>query len=253
MSSFFEKAIDGDVHAILIIAIVYFVIVGILSLVLSLRIRPWPMTRGMLVVGYVDGALHAGLLSLALKALKSKYSAIKLQLLPMRSSIQFQKLNSGGIDVALTYSAPLRSDALVPHHTDTEVHLLAVPSSNGWSNPIRTNQLDDQPFIWPPTAALPAAREKMVEACAEAGFYPDIPLEATSPLAVLELVGAEAGIALVQSSLQQVLPRGVSFFAMPKMFRERIELLAVHRDKTTSTEDIFLKNLSAQKLDESCR
>lgn len=54
MASFFEDVMSGDTHAILIVATVYFVMAGLLSLVLSLRIRSWPMVQGTLVRSGLD-------------------------------------------------------------------------------------------------------------------------------------------------------------------------------------------------------
>lgn len=54
MTLSFEKVIAGDTEAILIVATVYFVMAGLLSLILSLRIRSWPTTRGTLAHSNLD-------------------------------------------------------------------------------------------------------------------------------------------------------------------------------------------------------
>lgn len=49
ITSFFQDVIDGDTHTILIVATVYFAMMGFISLALLLRIRSWPMVPGRLV------------------------------------------------------------------------------------------------------------------------------------------------------------------------------------------------------------
>lgn len=198
---------------------------------------------GTLIVGYVDGALHAGLLSSTLKAIKSTHPALRIHLRPMRSRDQFQKLVSGEIDIALTYSAPLNSASVRAYHILTEDYLLAVPATLGWVSPIKASRLNNQPFIWLPSSSYPAEKSKLEEACANCGFHPDISLEATSPLAALDLVSADVGLALVQSSLRKLSPPNVVFFEMPKSFKKHVKIYAVHRLNKTQIEDSFLSEL----------
>lgn len=67
--SFFVDLFNGDTQAILIVATVYFVMMGLISFALSLRIRSWPMVRGTL--------LHSGLdpMSPSMRADEVNYSA----------------------------------------------------------------------------------------------------------------------------------------------------------------------------------
>uniref|UniRef100_UPI001EF971EE LysR substrate-binding domain-containing protein n=1 Tax=Enterobacter hormaechei TaxID=158836 RepID=UPI001EF971EE len=61
----------------------------------------------------------------------------------------------------------------------------------------------------------PAGRHAMIASCEAAGFRPDIRHEAADPLAVLEMVGAGLGLAIVQASLERIKPETVSLVDMP--------------------------------------
>ena len=69
IASFFEDLFNGDTHAILIVTTTYFVMAGLLSLILSLRIRSWPMVRGTLVHS------NLGAMSPSMRASDVNYSA----------------------------------------------------------------------------------------------------------------------------------------------------------------------------------
>lgn len=49
LASFFEELFRGETHAILTVATAYFVMTGLFGLILSIRIRSWPMARGTLI------------------------------------------------------------------------------------------------------------------------------------------------------------------------------------------------------------
>ena len=55
---------------------------------------------GALIVGYVDGAIHSEVIASTLKSGDERIRSIDLRLLPMRSKEQFEKLESGEIDIS---------------------------------------------------------------------------------------------------------------------------------------------------------
>ncbi len=202
---------------------------------------------GTITVGYVDGAVHAGILSKALTSTETTFQDINLKLRPMRSSDQFKCLSTNEIDVALTYSASLHDDQLSSHLLHSEELLLAAPSNLGWQKRCKANQLDNQKFVWLPSAEFPDARAQFLEECKRAGFKPDIALEATSPLAALDLVSAGLGFAIVQSSLARLSIEGVTFLKLPSGFKQRVEVFVTHRNFLAAHEEKFLQALCRRR------
>jgi LysR family transcriptional activator of glutamate synthase operon len=66
--------------------------------------------------------------------------------------------------------------------------------------------LADQPFVMPSRVAAEGLRRDIEEACAGAGFRPRISRETRSLSAVLLLVAAGAGVALIPASVAHLYP-----------------------------------------------
>lgn len=198
---------------------------------------------GTLMVGYVDGILHSGILSKALKTLKTKIPKIDVKLKALRSGDQFQELLSGELDIGITYSEPMNMPEISSELIYSEPFKLAVSSDRGWTGRARENDLDGMPFIWHQAPNHPATDQTLLQHCIDAGFHPDVRYEVASPLAALDLVEAGLGFALIQTSLERAKPKGVDFIAMPPGFRDMISIHLVNRVEKTRLEKIFIKQL----------
>ena len=69
LKSFFEAILAGDMQAIILLASIYFAVMGLVSLISCIRIRSWPTTSGVL--------LHSGLdtLGLGMRSDEHNYTA----------------------------------------------------------------------------------------------------------------------------------------------------------------------------------
>ena len=179
---------------------------------------------GTLVVGYVAGAVHAGVLGDSLRVFQRVAPGGRLQLRSLRSVEQFEALRRGDLDVGFTYSAPPAEAGLVSRLVADEPFMLAAPVDRV----MHAGAMNGEPFIAP--LSLPA-REEMLSACAAIGWSIDIRCEAADPAAALGLVEAGVGLALVQASLARSAPAGVKLLPLPPEFAMR---LRIHRVHTTS-------------------
>jgi len=179
---------------------------------------------GTLVVGYVAGAVHAGVLGAALQEFQRDAPEARLQLRSLRSADQFEALQHGELDVAYAYSAPPADLGLVSHLVAEEPFMLAAPSDRL----LDLKQLNGEPFIAPLSLQ---AREEMLRACAAIGWALDIRYEAADPAAALGLVEAGVGLALVQASLARTAPPGVTLRPLPTEFALRVRIYRVHGDR----------------------
>lgn len=189
-------------------------------------------SAGTLVIGYVEGAVHAGVLPAALRAFRQQVPDARIELRAMRSTDQFAALLDHRIDLGFAYRAAQASAGLLAHPLVDEPFVLCVPAASPWAaGRITGRRLDGAPFIAFPEALSPQTRADFLAACARAGFTPDIRFEATEPSVVLELVAAGLGCAAVQHSLRSRRLAGVRFRELPARFDARLRIFRLaHRE-----------------------
>ncbi|PKA39516.1 LysR family transcriptional regulator [Rhizobium sullae] len=168
--------------------------------------------EGGLCIGYLETAMHSGVLPNALKFLRETRPSVHVALYNYHSIEQLEGLRQRSLDIALVREPPPSDDpdlecAQILH----EPMLLALPdwhplAAAGTINP---SDLSAQKWIGVVNKESPLKHDNFIAACAMAGFSPDVAMEATEPLAALELVGAGLGITMIQQSLRHQAPAGV--------------------------------------------
>ncbi len=173
---------------------------------------------GRLAIGYVEGAVHAGLVSRMLRQFRRDRPQLHLSLMSLRSAAQLEGLRQRTLDLALVYSPP---PADYPEIAATLVRreplTLAIPEGDALTavTDIRPHHLDGRTWITVVRQPADTNRGQFLAACIEAGFVPDIAYETADPLTSLGLVSAGLGLATVQASLRSAAPTGIVFRDLP--------------------------------------
>jgi len=183
---------------------------------------------GTLVVGFVDGAVHTGVLPNALAAFQRDAPGVRIELRSLRSAAQCAALRRGELDAAFTYAPPDEGDGLRATRLVEEPFRLAVPSNHPFARrQWRPAELAREAFIALPESVSMAARRELVAACGRLGFVPDVRCEAAEPATVLTLVASGMGVAVVQASLAARAPAGVKLLKLPEAFPLRARIFCV--------------------------
>ncbi|WHM31254.1 LysR family transcriptional regulator [Streptomyces sp. BPPL-273] len=170
----------------------------------------------------------------ALAALRAAHPGTRVSLEEAEPPNSVELLREGDCDVALAFRyegaagaeewddlvvRPLLTDrlvALVP-----EGHLLARAESAG---PVAIGELARESWI----AGCPRCRGQLVEVCEGAGFSPRIDFATDDYPAVVGLVGAGLGVAVLpQLAVESVRPRGVRTVALEPAVRREIVALSL--------------------------
>lgn len=173
---------------------------------------------GTLAVGYVAGAVHAGVLPAALRRLQALRPALRIELKALRSAAQCEALRRREIDCAVLYNPPAAADPdLLSRHLLDEALMLAVPADHPLATApaVLPGDVAALPWIGRPPGLNPEADARMLGACAACGFTPDHRAEANDPATCLSLVAAGLGVAPVQASLGGATPPGVVLREIP--------------------------------------
>lgn len=184
---------------------------------------------GTLTLGYVESAIHGGVLAADLRAFRRRHPRVRVELRGLRSAEQVAALQDGAIDIGYLHDVPDGSEGLQARRVLHEPFLLAIPADHALaqkSSAVAARALDGESFISMPVALAPDVRRRLLAHCAACGFRPDVRYEAAEPSVVLGLVAAGLGLAILQESLSRAAPSGVAWRPMPRDFAA---YLNVHR------------------------
>lgn len=204
--------------------------------------------EGGLCIGYLEYAMHSGVLPNALRELRQERPSVHIALYNQQSDDQLEGLRQRSLDIALVCEPPLPDDPdLVAAQVLNDPMLLALPEGHPLASQpsIQPDELGAQKWIGVMHRESALRHDTFIAACARAGFTPTITMEATEPLAALGLVAAGLGVTTIQRSLRHQAPAGVVLRELPG-FTYRMPLWAAwHRVNLRPLVEIFRKTLLA--------
>ncbi|MDP2012555.1 MAG: LysR substrate-binding domain-containing protein [Phenylobacterium sp.] len=197
---------------------------------------------GRLSLGFVEGAVHAGVLGRALRRFRHERPGVGIELRAMRSGDQVQALREGALDVAHVYTPPAESAGLRIALVAEEPYRLAIPADHRLAadTHLVEARLDGEAFIALPEQGNPQARAEWIAACRASGFAPDVRIEAVEPTTILGLVAAGVGLAMVQESLAGAAPAGVVMRPLPT-FPLRMRVFAVVSESASAAARAYFE------------
>lgn len=175
-------------------------------------------------IGYVESAIHGGVLGADLRAFRRRHPEMRVELKNLRSAEQAAALQAGMIDVAYPHTVPAAAKLKAVRVLD-EPFLLAIPADHPLAKgagAVKPRELDGQSFISMSATAAPEVRQRLMAVSAASGFRPDVRYEAMEPSVVLGLVAAGLGLAILQHSLSRRSPPGVAWRPMPRNYGSRL-------------------------------
>ena len=174
--------------------------------------------EGGLCLGYIENAMHSGVLPDALRLLRNARPAVHIALYNLPSAEQLEGLRQRSLDIALVCEPPADDDPdLDRAQVLSDPMLLALPRSHplAAAADLTPDDLAGQEWIAVQHRDIALKHDNFIAACARAGFTPDIRMEATEPLTALGLVAAGLGMTMIQQSLSQHAPPSVVLRDLP--------------------------------------
>ncbi|AFT86144.1 LysR family transcriptional regulator [Paraburkholderia phenoliruptrix] len=169
--------------------------------------------HGHLRIGFVENAAWIGVVSHALSAFEQSSPHVALELTPMNSPEQFEAIAAGQLDGGFCYRLGTLPQGLASIPVLEQNVVLAVPQAwpLGATGAVMTSELAGRPFIAFPRRIYPAYYDRLLSACAERGLTLDIRQEASTETAILSLVSAGMGAAIVNAANRYRPPARVRF------------------------------------------
>lgn len=186
---------------------------------------------GMLKIGYVEVAGWLGVVPESFHAFRLSAPKVRLEPTPLGSPEQLQHIADGRLDGGFTYhfdSLP-RGMKVIPLQSNDVV--LAMPSRwpgrrTGFR---RLRDLTGAPFVTFHRSVYPAYHDQLFAACALAGLVPTVVQEGQNEAAVLSLVSAGIGIAIVNDLNRNRPPVQVEFAEIDDL-SIRLPLTFIYRE-----------------------
>lgn len=165
----------------------------------------------------------------ALAALRAAHPGTRVSLVEAEPPRSAEMLREGDCDVALAFrygaTAAEWGDLIVrPLLTDRLVGLVPEGHRLADSGTVTIGDLADEPWI----AGCPRCRRQLVEVCEEAGFTPRIDFATDDYPAVIGLVGAGLGVAVLpELAMESVRPKGARTVTVEPSVRREIVALTL--------------------------
>jgi DNA-binding transcriptional LysR family regulator len=187
---------------------------------------------GMLRIGYVEVAGWDGIVPDSFQAYRQATPGVRLELTPAGTPEQLARMADGALDGGFIYQFGALPRGLASISLQQHGVLLAMPA--GWKDrprgAIRLRDLGGAPFVFFHRSAYPAYHDHLLSACASGGLVPNIVQEAQNEAAMLSLVSAGIGIAIVNDRNRYRPPSRVEF-AEIRDLRVRLPLSFVFHDE----------------------
>lgn len=185
---------------------------------------------GELRLGYVEIAAWTGAVPVALQAFTEAYPNVRVELLSANTPRQLALVDRGELDGAFVYPVDTIADHFVAQDVRYGKLVVAIPQH--WKNRVSTlpllHDLAHLPFIGFRRDEHPAYFDCIMKACRDAGVTPQFIQEEPNEGAMLSLVSAGIGIAIVNDANMDRPPPLVAFLR-PKDLTVSLKLKFVHR------------------------
>jgi DNA-binding transcriptional LysR family regulator len=172
---------------------------------------------GTLSIAFTSAAMWSGILPKLLRRFQSNFPNATIDLHNMRSPNQVEAVQSGRVDIGFVSLAPSEDSDLEVKCVSEESSMLVMSGENPLARKRRLipRDLDRVRWILLSESLTPEKPGRFLEACAKAGFTPEVVQRVAEPMTLLALVEAGLGVGLIRSSARNYAPASLKFQLLP--------------------------------------
>jgi DNA-binding transcriptional LysR family regulator len=167
---------------------------------------------GRLRIGFVENSSWDGIVPEALRGFQVATPSASLELSPLNTPEQIQRIEDGLLDGGFVYRYRQFAEGLATLQLAQQNVLLAIPMD--WplyGDELKLKDVAARPFITFPRWVYPVYYDQLMATCCELGVSLNVVQEEQTESAILALVGAGIGAALVNSANLGRPPASVRF------------------------------------------
>jgi DNA-binding transcriptional LysR family regulator len=189
---------------------------------------------GRLSIGFVRNAFWSGVLPIALSSFRTQHPQVEIELHNCTSRVQLQMLLRREIDFGLAHW-PASNRKVQSECVARQSFRLAVPGKHPLlaRTEIRPADLDAVPWIVIERKHDPTAHDRLLAACAQAGFRPNVDYETSDLPMTLSYVAGGLGVALVQDGVPNPYPGLIEIRRLPWLPLESQLFMLRRREPST--------------------
>jgi DNA-binding transcriptional LysR family regulator len=182
-----------------------------MNLAVSLAQRTDRGEIGQLTVGVTGPALYVVFPEVA-ALLRRRLPHVGLVVRELTTAEQERALRLGDIDVGIVHP-PLDDPALAAELVATPPFQIALPSEHPLADheTLTLADLATERFVLFPRQIAPQLYDMLISLCQDAGFSPEIAMEAHPAQSIIALVGAGMGVGFIASEAQRLARAGVVY------------------------------------------
>ena len=201
---------------------------------------------GRLTIGFMSASIFT-LMPAVLREYAARHPRVRLDLRELTLPQQMAALRSGAIHAGFV-RPPVTDAELASALLLEEPLLVALPSGHALAASARIGaaQLADAPFVMFQRSPGLVLHDHVLRFCLQHGFNPHVVQEASQTHAVVGLVSAGIGVALVPASAREIRLRGVEFRPLAEKSPPVGTCLAWRRDDDSPVLAAFIA--SARKV-----
>jgi DNA-binding transcriptional LysR family regulator len=168
---------------------------------------------GRVRVGFAGAISFHPLVPTTIKTCRSRYPGMIMSPQITTTTQLMAEVRDGGCDVAFVRPPLVDSDGLDIHPLVEEPMLIALPSDHPLAGnaAIPLGAIARDELIVTPREVDPGFYDYVIESCRQAGFAPNLGQPGPQMAALIGMVAAGLGVAIVPECFQQIRPAGVSY------------------------------------------
>lgn len=150
---------------------------------------------------------------------RDRYPSVGFEVFPVLSGPQLERLRQQTLDAGILYMGADEQPDLASRLIDNDCLILAVPEQSRWASspPTRLADIEGVDFIGGPRSASPSYHDRVFGHLGRMGFTPRVTQFGADNIAILSLVSARLGVAVVPASSSRYPIPGVRFVRLPEL------------------------------------
>ena len=150
---------------------------------------------------------------------RGRYPNVALDVFPLLSGPQLEKLQQGGLDIGILYLDDHTPSGIETRLLQHDHLILAVPASSSWaqSPPTKLAELAEAEFVWGYRSISPVYYDRVVAHFSRLNFLPRVVQYGADNITILSMVAAGLGVAVVPAASRCHPMPGIYFIELDEL------------------------------------